>query len=153
MEFMKKVLAIILLLSGVACSSSAKKEKFIVEQYPVAYRQLPPEPVYSRFAWAHLPGPAPIKVKDNAPLLMPEVSFELHRSNLEEAIQSLAQTIGYTWSYPADVAKKTVSMNMVAPVDEILQEIEKQTGVKTILDHDNRILRVIAGNKVAELPK
>lgn len=146
-------LLVLSLLTTIGCAPAKKEEKTVIEYYPVAYRQLAPQPVYSRVTWSHLPGPIPPKVRDNAPLLMPEVSFEMHRTNLDEAIQALAQTIGYTWSYPANVAKKKVSINMVAPVDEILREIENQTKVKAVLDHESRTLRIVSGNTAAQLPR
>ncbi len=144
---------VLLLLTSSSCSSAKKEEKSVIEYYPVAYRQLAPQPVYSRVTWSNLPGPIPPKVRDNAPLLLPTISFELHRTNLDEAIQALAQTMGYTWSYPAEVAKKKISINMVAPVDEILREIESQAKVNAVLDHESRTLRIVSGNTAAQLPR
>lgn len=143
-------IAVLGLLSGCSASRPDPKTKITVQEYPVAYRQQPPEPVYSRLAWSHLPQPIRPKARDNAPLLMPVLSFELPKSTLGEAVQALAQTIGYRWSYPPEAARRPIAINMVASVDEILTEIDRQANVEGMLDHDRREVRVVeAGSQVA----
>ncbi|MBP9838300.1 MAG: hypothetical protein KBC84_06260 [Proteobacteria bacterium] len=155
---MKKTLLI--LAAGVstftACSSSSPKydkELYTVEYYKPSFRQAPPEPVYSRVMWSQTSQPIKPKVKENAPLLMPEVDIELPKSNLEEAIQAIAQTIGYTWSYPKEIGSKPVRLKMVATVDEVLAEIDRQTNVTTVLDHESRVLKVVNNSLVPQLTK
>lgn len=139
---------------SIGCSASKSEERTvtIVQDYYSSYRQLPPEPVYSRLTWSHLPQPIRPKSRENAPILMPEVSFELPKSNLEEAIQALAQTIGYDWSYPAEAKGRPIAINMVAPVDKVLKEIGRQADVVGVIDHQQRVVRVVNRSSVGERP-
>ena len=128
---------------GVTACSSKEPDGPIVEYYYPAYRQFAPEPVYSRLSWSHLPQPIHPKSKDNSPLLMPTLAIDLPRSTLGEAIQALAQTMGYTWTYPQDVAGRTIAIKMTGSVDEILGEIGRQARVLTVLDNESRMVRVV----------
>ena len=127
-------------------------QAYEVDYYHSAYRQLPPEPVYSRVTWTHLPQPIRTKVRDEAPLFMPTISFELPRSSLEEAIEALAQTIGYTWQYPKQVGKRKIAIKMIGTVQEVLDEINRQASVHAVLDHDQRIVRVMDEATAPSLP-
>src|SRR5262245_36490409 len=120
---------------GLFGCSSKKPVEPVIEYYQPAFRQLPPEPVYSRLTWGHLPQPIKPKVRESAPLLMPVMAFELPRTTLGEAIEALAQSIGYYWSYPADVSRRPIAIKMTGSVDQILREIGKQADVYAILDH------------------
>lgn len=133
-----------------ACSSNEVLPA--VEYYNVPYRKFPPEPVYSRVTWSHLPQPIQPKVRDAAPILMPVLSFELPKSNLEEAVEALAQTIGYGWDFPAGAAKRPVRIRMVGTVEEILKEISRQTKVKAAIDHSRRLVQVFDTEIRPELP-
>lgn len=142
------ILGLSALLLGTGCSSSATGKEtqnnlVRVEYYDVAYRQFAPEPVYSRLTWSHLPQPIRTKVRQSAPILMPSVSFELPRSNLQEAIEAVAQTIGYNWSYPKGIGGRPVAIRMTGTVEEVLEEIGRQTRIVTVLDHENRTLRIL----------
>lgn len=135
---------------GAFAACSAKEPRYdqipvvkVVEEYKPAFRQSPPEPVYSRFMWAHAPEPLPIKGRDNAPLIMPVVDFDLANSNVSESVEALAQTIGYTWDYPPQAASRKVRIKMTAGVDEILQEIARQSRLRGVLDHQSKVLRLI----------
>lgn len=141
MRYAKLLLAAPLLLGMVACSS--KKEEPIVEYYHPAYRQFPPEPVYSRLSWSHLPAPIQPKSRENAPLLMPTIVFDLPRSTLGEAVEALAQAMGYTWTYPESAKSRRIAIKMTASVDEIAKEIDRQAQVHTVLDNDSRMVRVV----------
>jgi hypothetical protein len=135
-----------LLLSG--CSSEKPKGPEI-EYYQAAYRQLPPEPVYGRLMWSNLPAPIHPRARETAPLLMPTMAFEFPRSNLGDTIQALAQAIGYTWSCPNDVAKRPIAIKMTAPVDQILREISRQGQVYGVLDHEQRVVRVVSKSMIS----
>lgn len=146
----KRLTVILGLLVG-GCSSS-EPPRVVVDYYDTAFRQTAPEPVYSRLTWSHLPQPIQKKAGDDAPYLMPVVSFELPNSNLEEALQALAQTIGYRWSYPQELAGRRVSIRRTATVVEVLDEIGKQAGVHTELDHVRRMVRAYDPNMAPRLP-
>ena len=137
-----------LLLFG-GCTS---EDPVPVEYYQPAYRTSPPEPVYSRVMWSHLPNPIKPRSRDDAPFYLPVVSFELPDTTLDEAIEALAQTMGYRWHYPKSVAKRPLHIRMEGTVEEILNEISKQANVKAAFDHEHRMVRVIEGSMVPDLP-
>ncbi len=143
----------IILSSVLCCSCSSYKEpEPIDEYYEVPFRQLPPEPVYSRLTWSHPPQPIPAPSQQKSPYIQPVIEFDFPGSNLKEAIQALAQTIGYRWDYPPGVASRKVSIKQVGTVDEILSEIGRQAGVRTQLDHTSRMVRVLHSNTSPQLP-
>ena len=147
---MKKLWIIpILALSVTACSVTPKE---IEAPKRYATRQVAPEPVYSRVMWTHPSKPIAEKANGSAPLMMPVISFELINSNIEEAIEALAQTIGYNWHYPKPLGRTPVSIKMVGSVEEILSEIGRQGGVSTILDHERRLVRVVSRDMMPSLP-
>lgn len=135
-----------------ACVSCASDVPPPVEYYQPAYRQSPPEPVYSRLMWSHLPSPIQPKSAGTAPLIMPVISFELPDATLEEAIEALAQTMGYRWDYPKQAAKRPIHIRMEGTIDEVLQEIGRQANVQTMLDHEKRLVRVMEKEMLPRLP-
>ncbi|MCB0344393.1 MAG: hypothetical protein KDD66_04725 [Bdellovibrionales bacterium] len=150
---MRRVLSAILVSSVFCCACSSPKElEPVDEYYEVPFRQLPPEPVYSRMTWSNPPQPIPEPSQEKTPYLQPVIEFEFPDSNLKEAIQALAQTIGYRWDYPPNVASRKISIKRVGTVDEILGEIGRQAGVRTQLDHTSRMVRVLHSNTSPQLP-
>jgi hypothetical protein len=148
---MKRAAVIILsvaILGLGACSSAKEPKGPFIEYYQPAFRQFPPEPVYSRLTWSHLSQPIKPKVRENAPLLMPTMAFELPRTTLGEAIEALAQSIGYYWSYPPESAGRPVAIKMTGSVDQILREIGRQADVYAVLDHKGRMVRVVTGEMI-----
>lgn len=124
------------------CSSSVSREKK-VEFYPVAYRQLPPEPVYSRTTWSNLPAPIPGQARtDGSPYISPQIGANLYDSTLEEAIQVIARTIGYRWECPPAAAQRRVSVKQSGSVEEVLGAVERQAGVHAEIDRSQRVIRV-----------
>ena len=65
-----------------ACSTS---KDVPVQYYQPAYRALPPDTVYSRVMWSHLPQPIRPRSSNAAPYFMPTVAFELPDATFEEA--------------------------------------------------------------------
>lgn len=125
-------------------SCSSTKEIKTVRYYEPAYRSAPNETVYSRVMWAHPPHPIKPRIKSNAPLLLPNFKFELPDSTFEEAVESLAQALGYRWDYPSRLAKKKIKINMEGNAVEVLAEINNQAKTKLILDHSSRMLRLVS---------
>ncbi|MDD2942235.1 MAG: hypothetical protein PHC51_04630 [bacterium] len=113
------------------------------EYYPVVHKRTLPEPVYGRMMWSHLSQPTPIRNKNTAPFLLPTVEFDLRNSSVAETIESLAQALGYRWSYPPEVGTRKVSILMEGTVEEILAEISRQGNIVGEFDHEQRVLRVI----------
>ena len=142
-------LGLLLIMPQVGCSTSEARP---VVFYRTAYRQSPPAPVYSRVMWSQLPEPIPPRASDNAPYLLPEISFIQPDSTLEEAIEALAQTMGYRWQFPPEVAKRPIRIKMDGTVEEVLAEIGKQAGLETQLDHESRMVRVLKSGVIPRLP-
>lgn len=141
-------------LASVGLSScGAKAPEPEIDYYRVRTRQFGPAPVYSRLSWSQLPQPLPNKSAEKAPLITPSVSFELGRSTLQESLEALSQTFGYRADYPNTVKNRPVALKMVGTLDQILHELSKQTNVYFQCDHQNRMIRVVEGNTVSELPR
>jgi len=79
---------------------------------------------------------------------MPTMSFELPHSTLGEAIEALAQSIGYYWSYPQESSRRPIAIKMTGSVDQILREISRQAEVYAVLDHKGRMVRVVTGEMI-----
>lgn len=133
-----------------SCGSKAPEPE--IDYYRVRTRQFGPAPVYSRLVWSQLPQPLPNKPGEKAPMLSPSVSFELGRSTLQESLEAISQTFGYRAEYPDAVKERPVALKMVGTLDQILQELGKQTHVYFECDHQGRMIRVVEGNTVPELP-
>lgn len=144
-----RILILISLLGTLACSAN---EPVAVEYYQPAYRTSPPAPVYSRVMWSHLPRPIAPKARDTAPLILPEVQFEFPNSNLGEAIEALAQTMGYRWHYPSSVSNRKIQIRMEGTVEEVLREISAQANVQAQFDHKKRLIIVFDSNMIPRLP-
>jgi hypothetical protein len=99
-----------------------------------------------------LPKPIVNSSNEKAPYFQPVISFELGKSNFQEAIEALAQTMGYTWSYPPSLKDRPIAIHMVGSVDEILGEISRQAHVEAEFDHEQRLLRVVDGSTRPQLP-
>lgn len=134
-----KSLPVVLLLG--ACS--LPKDEVIVEYYKPAYRQLPPEPVYGRMTWSMAPQPIRPKARENSPFLMPNMVFTMPSAKFGDAVQTLAQSIGYGWEVDPELEGKRVAINTEGSVDEIAAVLEKQVGGSIYLDHENRIVRAV----------
>lgn len=142
----KKFLLVLSCSLSISCSSGVAPRWDEVERsteyYRMPQRLNGPEPVYGRMTWSHLPEPVVQKNKDDAPLLNPRFSFEMPNSTLEEAVEALAQSLGYRWDYPKKVTGRKVSINMVGTVSEILGEICKQAHVQAEIINDTRVIKV-----------
>lgn len=123
-----------------------------VEYYYPAFRQVAPEPVYSRLTWSNLPQPVMDPPREKGPYLSPVIAFNLGDSTLQEAIEAISQTIGYQWSFPPEAAKRHVRVKMKGSVGEILSEISRQAEVEAQIDHQSRIVRVFDRATTPQLP-
>ena len=138
-----KIGALLCLVLSVACSKPDRSElEPKIEYYKVTQRQSAPEPVYSRVTWSHLPAPLPNKQTEQAPLLLPNIVFDLPNTTLAVAVEALAQAMGFRWVFPAALKAQPVSIRMEGSVHEVLAEIARQAEVDVELDVENRIVRV-----------
>lgn len=149
MKAVSGVICLFLVLLLGACSGN---DPYVVEYYEPAYRQAPPEPVYSRLTWSHVPEPIQPRNPDSAPLIMPVISFEMQDASLKEAIESLAATMGYRGEYPGELAGRRISIQMQGTIIEVLLEIGHQADAYTMLDHKERLVRVVPKNMLPHLP-
>jgi hypothetical protein len=131
------------------CSS---KPMYRVVYYKPAYRQSPPEETYSRLMWSHLPEPVRPKARDDAPLLLPEVFVELKDVTLDEAVEAVAQTMGYRWEYPEVTSKNRITIHMEANVEDVLEEIRRQSLIPLAFDHEKRMIRLQDRTTQLKLP-
>ena len=122
------------------------------EVYRIAQRQYGPPPVYSRLTWSHLPKPVTPKAQNEAPLVLPIIEFEMPDATLREAVEALAQSLGYRWHYPNRVASRKIQIRMEGTVEEILREISAQTGVYGEFDHERRLLTIVDDRMKPKLP-
>ncbi|MBL7663141.1 hypothetical protein JNK13_10365 [bacterium] len=137
-----------------SCTSSTSRPIEIKEQsYPYAFRQLPPEPVYNRLRWSQTPQPTEgyAEHKDS-PYLRPVIAADLKKSSLSEAVEAIAQTLGYRAFYPNDIAKRRVSIRQDGSIEMITSEIEKQANVSIELSHNDKIVRVVDREITPQLP-
>lgn len=151
--FVKVAGLLFLSLLVVACSvPDRSKLKPKVEYYRPVQRKYAPEPVYSRVTWSHLPAPLPSKKTEEAPMIQPAMVFDLPDSTLAEAVEALAQAMGYRWVYPSDLKNKAVSIRMEGTVDEVLQEIAEQADVTAELDAKEKLVRIYTKGMQPHLP-
>jgi len=147
-----RISVLIVTLAGLLFTGCSSEPVYPVVYYQPAYRQSPPEPVYSRLMWSQLPAPIRPKARDDAPLLLPEIFVELKNVSLDEAVESLAQTMGYRWEYPNVTSKGRISIHMEGNVEEILAEIKRQSQIQLVLDHDRRMIRLADKDTQLRLP-
>lgn len=144
----RNILIFSLVLVVASCSS---QPTYKIVHYQPAYRQSPPEPVYSRIMWSHLPEPIKPRVKNESPLLMPEIFVELKDVTPDEAIEAIAQTMGYRWEQTVGSSSR-ISVHMEGTVEEVLQVIRKKSNIFLTLDHDKRLIRIANKSTTPRLP-
>jgi hypothetical protein len=102
--------------------------------------------------WSHLPHPIKPKAKAHSEFILPTVSFQMPNATFQEAIEALAQSMGYRWQYPSYLAKRRVRLRMDGTAEEILAEISRQARVRASFDHENRLVRVVVRKMKPTLP-
>lgn len=123
-----------------------------VVYYKPAYRQSPPEDTYSRLTWSHLPEPVKPKARDDAPLMLPEVFVELKDVTLDEAVEAIAQTMGYRWETSGANSRNRITIHMEGSVQEVLDEVRRQSHVPLAFDHGKRMIHLEDRNTQLKLP-
>ena len=149
---MNKNAKFLLLFSMLLIGCSSSKPGYKVVYYQPSYRQAPPDPVYSRIMWSHIPEPIKPRTKNEAPLLMPEIFVELKNVTVDEAIEAVAQTMGYRWEQSAGPSNEKISIHMEGTVDEVLKEIRRKTNVFLTLDHDRRVIKLASQTTSPQFP-
>ena len=149
---------LLLFSTFVGCSFGPEPE--VIYYPPPVTKQLQPETVYSRVTWGHEPyGVSPPLRVEKTPFFQPLFSFDLQNVTLREAVDEIARTIGYRFvfregspiggeSSEAETAK-TATVRVTGSVEEALQEIERQFGVKTELNYDKREIAIRERSEIA----
>ncbi len=132
-----------------ACSSTPV---YRVVKYQPAFRQEAPQPVYSRLMWSHLPEPIKPRTRAEAPLMLPEVFVELKNVTVDEAVEAIAQTMGYRWDSSGIASGSRISIHREGTVEEIILEIKAKTNLPLELDHENRVIRLADKRLLPSLP-
>jgi hypothetical protein len=83
---------------------------------------------------------------------MPQMEFTLLNSTFAEAAEALAEALGYRWDCPKKYRSRRVSIAMTGTVEDFVKEFQKQTGEILDLDHEERLVRVIAKETLPKLP-
>ena len=113
-----------------------------------AVRQAPLPPVYNRIRTVHLAEPLPSR--DNHPvtnrIITPVFQFEAEDSTFEEVALILANTAKYSSYCDPNIANKKVSIITLGTIDEIANEIEKETNVIVKIDHQNKEVKILSSN-------
>jgi hypothetical protein len=145
--------SILVIASCILFSACSAKPMYRVVYYKPAFRQSPPEPVYSRLMWSHLPEPIRPKARDDAPLMLPEIFVELKNASLDEAVEAVAQTMGYRWEYPGVTSKDRITIHMEGNVEDVLSEIRKQSQTPLAFDHEKKMIRLVDRDTQLRLPQ
>lgn len=132
-----------------ACGSAPV---YKIVQYQPAFRQEAPPPVYSRLMWSHLPEPVKPRSRNDAPLMLPEVFVELKDVTVDEAVEAIAQTMGYRWENSGGASATRISIHREGTVDEILAEIRAKTNLPLEMDHESRVIRLADKRLLPALP-
>lgn len=150
-KLLSRPLSILVVLALAACGPSIKEWEPHKENkiHAVSFRQSPPEPVYNRLRWVHLPEVLPDtpKVSAKAPLILPVVHLDLHNETLEDAALILAAPLGYTTYCSSIIAKQKISISRLGTVDELARDISQRKDIHVVIDHDNKEVRFLAGEQ------
>jgi hypothetical protein len=151
----------VMTLSGCSSSKPVPPKKEVSKAFPVANRQLAPEPVYSRTRWVQLPEvlpasganalkPAKSRQALEKPMMFQVINFELDDGTLKEAAQMLAASSRYQAFCDPSFAEKKISINMLGTIHEIANKISEASGVDILIDHTNREVRFVPRAIAAE---
>ncbi|NDC39156.1 MAG: hypothetical protein EBZ48_14105 [Proteobacteria bacterium] len=115
------------------------------EVYRIQTRRLPPEPVYNRVIWAHLPDIEPGRdlPESDAGHVVPVATMALKNATLEEASRSLAGIAQYASYCSSTIAKQKISFNQLGTLDELAEAIGRNAGIRVVVDHEGRSVRFL----------
>jgi hypothetical protein len=143
-----------LLLVGSGCSSSQPPAVSKDPQvYKIQTRKLPPDPVYNRVTWAHLPDSMPgISLPRSASAqIAPIITFDVNNAKLEDAARSLAATMQYASYCSSVIADQRLTLRRLGTIDELAEAISQQARISVSVDHEGRVLRFLP--QLTETPR
>ena len=133
-------------------SCSSKKPLYKIEYYKPSYRQSAPDPIYSRLMWSQVPEPVKPRTKSDAPLILPELFVELKDVNVDEAVEAVAQTMGYGWENSGAGSSGRISVHIEGTIEEIISEIGRKSNLSFNLDHERRMIKLADRKTQPTLP-
>lgn len=144
------VSGLLIFLSG--CSTPHYDKLAGTKSYDLATRQLPPDPVYSRLKWVHLPEMYPsmmYKASEDRPRYFPVFHFQINNRELCDAAVQLAGTARYS-SYCSSLLKgERITLQALGTIDELAKKIENSSSkVRVVVDHENREVRFLTNSAV-----
>jgi hypothetical protein len=160
----RAAIAALIVLTG--CGGNDLKkwsgEKRVRHEWYYPTRQDSPEVVYNRLKEVRPPEPIPEPPQTTrpAPVMVPVVQLDFENTSLERAANVMGEAYRYTAHCAPSVAQRTISIRAVGTLDELAQRIGAKTGVRIVVDHQNREIRVLGGSgkpapraPEAQLPK
>jgi len=115
---------------------------------PVASaRKFAPEPVYYRLKTSYLPSPIPSNqvFSSNAVPMLPRKTFQVENTTLKNAGIQLGSKFGYEVYCASPLVDTLISVNITGTLEDILQEISKDKGIITSVNHENRMIQFLVG--------
>ncbi len=136
-------MTLLLLIGNAGCAGRKAPDKSR-RTFGIAYRQLPPEPVYGRLRLAHLPDPLPTSQKplSDAPRMLPVMHLELKNVSMRQAAEALAETARYSSYCDPELATRLVNFNSLGTIDELAQGLARANAVAVSVDHSIREVRI-----------
>ncbi|MCO6432484.1 MAG: hypothetical protein J5J00_16645 [Deltaproteobacteria bacterium] len=150
-----RFIAVLVFLMLTACGSNLKKWNPNSERkyFGVAFRQLPPDPVYNRLRMAYLPSPLPPADTSHSSTyrLAPVYELNLKNTSLEQTARIVANMARYTSYTSSVIASRKVNVVGLGTIDELGDLISEKAGINVVVDHQNREVRFLANSSPIQL--
>jgi len=158
MKSAAKTMTIVSLLAaavaGSGCGADLKEwapERERVGIAPV-YRQVPPQPVYNRLRWVHLPEVLPVSsLSSSAPAILPVFHLVLKNATLEDAAHTLAAMTRFDSYCSSSLADRKITIDRLGTLDELAAEIAVAAGITVQIDRASETVRFLP--KMAPVPE
>ncbi len=144
------LLAIPMLCFGLlgGCSSN-DAPPVVAPVYSIASRQLPPEPVYNRTAWAALPQPIPGELPARGARMSQKLEVNLSGVMLGTASNRIGKLFGYRSYCSPSISDRRITLKERGDLDELAEALATKASIRVVVDHENRELRLFALDSVA----
>lgn len=138
-----------LMLLSTICGCSKHEPKWNPEEgtpiYSVAFRKLPPDPVYNRVRFGYPPETMPVRaapeVRSNE--IMPVIHLQVKNESLENTALILASSMRYRSYVASKVADKPVTLDRLGTLDELAEVLARRMNVRVWVDHGGRTMRIL----------
>ena len=139
------LMAACLLCSCSGSDSPAWHPDRATKAYGMAYRQLPPQPVYNRLRWVQLPEVLPARnvAETSAPSIRPIYHLDMKDATLEEVSRTLAAIPRYSSYCSSRIATRKVTINRLGTFDELVGEISSSANITVQVDDEGKTVRFL----------